>query len=161
MNQYPLQQLLDIRKRREDAAVKDLQNARQATETATRERDSAELQLRQYRELRQELEQQKYAEVLGQLVSRNRLDVLFADLGDIAEQEIAYQQDLLESENRLTQRTEELDRALDAYRSAYLDREKIVEHRRRWMAVEALVEERALDIELEDFRQKTSEILEG
>lgn len=152
MKKYPLQQLLDIRERREESATKALQKARQATEAAERERDTAREGLEAFRNQRVQLERQKYAEVLGQQVNRIRLDELFEELGRIAEQQVGLEERLLESERAVEQRRAEQEQMLQQYRTAYRDREKIAEHRRQWLVTELLVAEQSLDKELEDFR---------
>jgi len=152
MKKYPLQQLLDIRERREEKATQALQRARQATEAAEIARDAARQDLEAFIEHRSLLAQQKYSEVLGQLVNRIRLDKLFEELGQIAEQQVRMEEQLLESEQTVEQRRMEQEQALQQYRTAYRDREKISEHRKQWLVNESLVAEQAMDTELEDFR---------
>lgn len=152
MLKYPLEGLLDVRRRREDDAAVIVREARAAHETAVENKQQAEWTWRDYQTERQELENRRYAEVLGQQVHRLDLDDLMFDLGQFAQRENELLQLSLEADKVVEQRREELARAEAGYSAAYRARAKIDEHRKIWLRNAEQEAERQQEKEFEDFR---------
>ncbi|MEO1997884.1 MAG: YscO family type III secretion system apparatus protein [Planctomycetaceae bacterium] len=152
MLKYPLERLLDVRRRREDDAAVVVREARAAHQAAVQDKEQAEWTLSDYQRERQELENRRYAEVLGQQVHRRELDDLMFDLGQFAQRENALMQLSLEADKMVDQRREELARAEAGYRTAYRARAKIDEHRKIWLRKAEQEAERQQEKEFEDFR---------
>ncbi|MEE3219693.1 MAG: YscO family type III secretion system apparatus protein [Planctomycetota bacterium] len=152
MLKYPLEGLLDVRRRREDDAAVVVREARAAHETAVQDKEQAEWTLRDYQRQRHELENRRYSEVLGQQVHRLELDDLMFDLGQFAQRENELMQSSLEADKVVEQRREELTQAEAGYSAAYRARAKIDEHRKIWLRKAEQEAERQQEKEFEDFR---------
>ena len=159
MDRYPLEQLLDLRKRREDDASKQLQIARQALETAENELKEARSTPSRFQQERIEQENSLYASVLGKSVKKMAIDDLFSQIGDLAAHEAELQTKVLAAEENVEKKKEDVATSQQRYRDAFRDREKIAEHRRQWLVQALLEEERVMDKELEEFRVNASDSL--
>jgi len=151
---YPLQSMLKIRTMREDRAASDLTRARRARTEAERVlREKAEVR-RRYEATKDERRDQVYATVIGRAVKREDLDAVREAVTRIDEEGVLLAEDEKKAEHTAEEKRKEASAAHVRYVAAEKDKEKISLHRESWMADDRLEQERAEDMELEEFTGK-------
>ena len=155
---YALQPLLKIRLMRENRAGVELSAARQAREAAETALEARRKELALYEETREERRDRIYAAIIGQPISRDRLDIASEGVARIDAEGALKADNVKRAEQDVKERA---DREADARNNLNLatkDRMKIDEHRQVWVAEEAAAQEFREEIELEDFTGRKQEI---
>ena len=148
---YPLEDLLRVRKFREDAAANQLTHCRRAVEAAVRLVEERKRALKEYTEWRIQREAELYQEVLKQEVQLRALDDLKLKILELREREFAYQKQIHDAEQELQKAKAALEQAHRDYQEALRNTEKIDEHKGIWTEeMQKLIEELE-EKELEDF----------
>ena len=155
---YILQPLLKIRLMREDRASGELTAARQAREAAEEVLKSRRQDLVRYEETREERRDRIYDAIIGQTVSRDRLDLATEGIARIDEEGALKADNVKRAEADVRTRAEQESAARCAYNLAIKERMKIDEHRSVWLAEEAAEQEQRSEGELEDFVGRKLEI---
>ena len=153
---YPLQPLLNVRSFREtnaQAAVSTAEGRVREAEAVVAEREA---ELTRYREWRPQEVERRYTAIMGESLTLADLDKFKAGLAALADGEYSREAAMQEAEKTVDERKVELQAARAALLSARKDKMKIDAHKDIWSQVEAKEEERAADIELEDFVPKTA-----
>lgn len=155
---YILQPLLKIRLMREDRASGELTAARQAREAAEEVLKARRQDLARYEETREERRNRIYDAIIGQTVSRDRLDLAAEGVARIDEEGALKADNVKRAEADVRTRAEQESAARRAYNEATKERMKIDEHRSVWLAEEAAEQEQRSEGELEDFVGRKLEI---
>ena len=155
---YILQPLLKIRLMREDRASGELTAARQAREAAEGVLEERRRDLALFEETREERRDRIYAAIIGQTVSRDRLDLAAEGVARIDEEGALKADNVKRAEADVKTRAEQESAARRAYNLATKERMKIDEHRSVWLAAEAAEQEARAEGELEDFVGRKPEI---
>lgn len=155
---YILQPLLKIRLMREDRASGELTAARQAREAAEEVLKARRQDLVRYEETREERRDRIYDAIIGQTVSRDRLDLATEGVARIDEEGALKADNVKRAEADVRTRVEQESAARCAYNLAIKERMKIDEHRSVWLAEEAAEQEQRSEGELEDFVGRKLEI---
>jgi type III secretion protein O len=153
---YPLQGLLSIREFREEAARKAVLTAELALRAALEAEKHCQRELEAYRIWRREEMERRYQAIMGREMSLKDMDDFKAGLAALADKELA----LEETARQAAQEVEAARLRLKETRAARLDadraRLKIVYHRDQWLAEQLKVQERAEDLELEEFQPRAT-----
>ena len=155
---YILQPLLKIRLMREDRASGELTAARQAREAAEGVLEERRRDLALFEETREERRDRIYAAIIGQTVSRDRLDLAAEGVARIDEEGALKADNVKRAEADVKTRAEQESAARRAYNLATKERMKIDEHRSVWLAAETAEQEARAEGELEDFVGRKPEI---
>ncbi len=155
---YILQPLLKIRLMREDRASGELTAARQAREAAEEVLEARRQDLARYEETREERRDRIYDAIIGQTVSRDRLDLAAEGVARIDEEGALKADNVKRAEADVRTRAEQESAARRAYNEATKERMKIDEHRLVWLEAEAAEQETRAEGELEDFVGRKLEI---
>ena len=155
---YILQPLLKIRLMREDRASGELTAARQAREAAEEVLEARRQDLVRYEETREERRNRIYDAIIGQTVSRDRLDLAAEGVARIDEEGALKADNVKRAEADVRTRAEQESAARRAYNEATKERMKIDEHRLVWLEAEAAEQETRAEGELEDFVGRKLEI---
>ncbi len=149
---YPLQDLLRVRRFREDNASAELTAQRKRVVEAEELVEQRKKEVVDFHAWRLRREDELYAEIVKQQVHRNDLDDLRAKIEGLRAEELAKEEQARQAETALTTARELLVKRHAAWMQATRDREKISEHREQWMQEEARESENHAEKELEDFR---------
>ncbi len=148
---YPLEALLGIRERRADDRRRDLSLAQSRLSQARSALDEALRQCAEYRDYMNREISSRSDRLIGQTLGREALEEFKRSLEALkfrlADLELAAER--ARSEAKEAERAER--KAQEALRQAVLEAEKIKAHRKIWQAAQRLEQERAEDLELEDF----------
>lgn len=156
---YPLEDLLRVRRLREEDRQNGVTQARQGVERAAQGVEDAKKRLAEYAAWRVEREAQLYAEVMHREIAVRDLDELKVKIQLLRDQELAHAQGVRDAEKALAAARDALAAARAAHAQAVKETRKIQEHREWWTA-EALREaEMGQEKELEDFRTRDPDAL--
>lgn len=154
---YPLEELLRVRRLREDDATNELTRRRREVEQAERMLEQRQRELEEYTAWRIQREAELYEQVIGKQVPLKALDDLKKDIQILRDQEITYQERILAAEKALAEAKARLVEAQAAYQATRKDRQKIDEHKGIWAAEAAREYEAGQELELEDFKVRAPE----
>ena len=155
---YALQPLLKIRLMRENRAGVELVAARQAREEAESALEARRKELADYEETREERRDRIYASIIGQTVSRDRIDLAAEGVARIDAEGALKVDNVKRAEQDVKERAEQEAGARDRLNLATKERMKIDEHRQVWVVAEAAEQELRAESELEDFTGRKQEI---
>ena len=148
---YALQPLLKIRLMREDRASGELTAARRAVAAAQDALEAREKDLAAYNETKEERRDRIYAAIMGQAVSRDRLDIAQEGIARIDQEGAIKADNVAQAKQDLKKREEAAETARSLFVLATKNRMKIDEHKAVWVAEEKKENESRAEIELEDF----------
>ena len=155
---YTLQPLLNIRVMREDRASGELTAARRAVVSAQEALEARESELKAFNETKEERRDRIYAAIMGQPVSRDRIDMAQEGVARIDEEGALKADNVARAEAERQAREEAADAARAKLNLATKNRMKIDEHRAVWLMDEAKAQEDRAEAELEDFTVRKEEI---
>ncbi len=155
---YTLQPLLKIRVMREDRATGELTAARQAVAAAESALEAREKELEEYEETKEERRDRIYAAIMGQTVSRERIDLANEGVARIDEEGVLKADNVVRAKDELKKREEAAELARVNLNTATKNRMKIDEHKAVWLAEDAAEQEHRAEGELEDFVVRKPEI---
>ena len=148
---YPLEALLGIRERRSEERRRDLSLAQSRLSQARSALDEALRQCAEYRDYMNREISSRSDRLIGQTLGREALEEFKRSLEALkfrlADLELAAER--ARSEAKEAERAER--KAQEALRQAVREAEKIKAHRKIWQAAQRLEQERAEDLEMEDF----------
>jgi len=148
---YVLQPLLKIRVMREDRASGELTAARRAVAAAQDALAARQKELDAFNETKEERRDRIYNAIMGQAVSRDRIDLAQEGVARIDEEGALKADNVAQAKNDLKKREEAAEVARANFVLATKNRMKIDEHKAVWTAAEAKEQEFRAEIELEDF----------
>ena len=151
MTAYILQDLVDIRKMRENRAAQEAARARSFQDQASEAVTNAKRQLEEFRIWRTEEKDRLYNTIINQIVHMRDLDRLKEALAELDEREAMFMKRIADAERQLEEAVAVLDKARAAFREATRNVEKLDEHRETWETEAAREAERAADLEMEEF----------
>ena len=155
MPRYPLDDLLRVRRFREDHAATELQNRRKAVEAAEQALAQRRRAVADYHAWRLRREDELYHDVLQKAVTRQDLDDLKLTIEALRTEELNLHEQVVEAERQLSAARAAAQSAHAAWTRAVRNREKIDEHKEHWSEAIAREIEYSQDLELEDFRVRT------
>ena len=151
---YVLEDLLRVRRLREDTAASALARQRRRADEAERHVAQCKKELIEYVQWRIGREEAIYQEIMQQMIHRRDLDDLKSQIQVLRSNELPYKEKVLEAEKALAEVRKALEQAHAAHRLAMKKREKLDEHKKIWMEQAAKEEEYSAEKELEDFRTR-------
>ena len=155
---YLLQPLLKIRLMREDRAAGELPAARRTREAAEAALAERRDDLARYEATKEERRDRIYATIIGQTVSRDKLDIASEGVARIDEEGILKADNVKRAEAEVQERVAQEKTARQRFNLATKERMKIDEHKAIWIQAEAAAEEHRAEGELEDFIVRKEEI---
>ncbi len=155
---YALQPLLRIREMREDRATGELTAARQAVAAAEHALEVREHELAEYEQTKDERRDRIYAAIMGQPVSREKIDIANEGVARIDEEGVLKADNVVRAKDELKKREDAAEVARQNLNLATKNRMKIVEHKAVWLAEDAAEQEHRAEGELEDFVVRKPEI---
>ena len=148
---YTLQPLLNIRVMREDRASGELTAARRAVAVAQDALAERERELEAFNETKDERRDRIYAAIIGQPVSRERIDLAQEGVARIDQEGALKVDNVAQAKGELKRREDAAAKARELFVIATKNRMKIDEHKAVWTAEEAKEQEFRAETELEDF----------
>jgi len=148
---YTLQPLLNIRVMREDRAGGELTAARRAVAAAQDALAARERELEAFNETKEERRDRIYDAIIGQPVSRERIDIAQEGVARIDQEGALKVDNVAQAKGELKRREEAAETAREHFVAATKNRMKIDEHKAVWVAEEAKEQEFRAETELEDF----------
>lgn len=155
---YMLQPLLRIRLMREDRAAGELTAARQSREAAETVLAERRNDLARYEATKEERRDRIYAAIIGQTVSRDKIDLASEGVARIDEEGVLKADNVKRAEADVKERISQENMARQRFNQATKERMKIDEHKAIWIRAEAAEEEHRAEGELEDFTVRKEEI---
>ena len=155
---YFLQPLLRIRIMREDRATGELTAARQAAAAAERRLEERRRELAEFEETKEARRDRIYDAIMGQQVSRERIDIANEGVARIDEEGVLKADNLIRAEGELKDCEAAVETARVNLMVATKNRMKIDEHKSVWRAEEQAEQEHRAEGELEDFIVRKPEI---
>lgn len=151
-NRYPLANLLDVRRYREDAAGRALARAHEALREAVRSVEGARDACEKYRVWRTEEIHRRYEAILGSIMTKEGLERFSRSIASLDAEAHRLDLALDEAEARREACRKALEAAQAASLAARKSAAKIEKHRSIWLEEEKKEAERAEDREFEEFR---------
>ena len=136
---------------REDRASGELTAARRAVVAAQDKLKARERDLKEFDDTKEERRDRIYAAIMGQPVSRDRIDLAQEGVARIDEEGALKLDNVAQAKNELKRREEAVEAARACFVLATKNRMKIDEHKAVWADEEAKEQEFRAEIELEDF----------
>lgn len=149
--QYALQDMLRIRRRREERAGKELVAARRAQDEAQAALRRSQQELETFRGQKADRANRLFAAVIGQVVRREVLDRLKEELARLDEQELLLAAQVSQAQQTLEERGRAAEQAHRRYVEENRNVTKIQTHKAAWEEEEAREQERRQDAEMEEF----------
>jgi hypothetical protein len=160
MAKYPLAPLMSARLYREDAAKRETLKAFYATREAQKIAKQARDELKRYQKWRPEEEKRLFEKIRGKVVPQSELDAHREDIQRLRTEEIEKEKKAAEADKAAAKALEHENAMRAAQIVTIRDREKIMEHQRRWLDAERKREEAAEEKELEEFVARRLEMAE-
>ncbi len=157
MGGYPLGPLLSAREYREDAAKREAAAALAAAREAREAADAAKARWRHYREWRPGEEARLFEEIRGGDWPVSTVDAYRESVHALRETELALERAGEEADRAAVEAESAAEQARRRHVEAVRNRQKIQEHKTRWLRAEALRQEAAAEAEMEDFSAQLSE----
>ena len=143
---------------REDRASGELVAARQAREAAEDALAARKRDYEEYQETREERRDRIYAAIIGQTVSKDRIDLASEGVARIDEEGALKLDNVRRAESELKEKVSLETEARGRYNLAIKERMKIDEHKSIWLAADAAEQEYRAEGELEDFTVRKESI---
>lgn len=154
MKKYYLEDLLKVRKFREEIAGNEALVKKTKLEEAVALVKKKKKELVEYRKWRIETEQKLFDDIKGKLINLKELDDIKIKIGLMREKEALLEQEIMEARKKRNSAQKKLEEAQEAYRTAIRETEKIEEHKKMWLEELTKEEEELQDKELEDFHTR-------
>jgi type III secretion protein O len=151
MKKYPLAALLRLRIFRQDKAMRSLQSCERKLVAARFEVKKAVKEHEDFIKWLIKEEDDRYNAIMGKNMTLDDVDEFKAGLLSIRARESLYLENILKAKNNVQICKENVVQAKAALLAAQKGTIKIEEHKERWREVVKLEEERAEELELEDF----------
>lgn len=147
---YPLQALVLVADRRENAAAALVAAAEQEWRDACRAVERCQEEVKRYGRWRVEEEKRLFESIRETPVARKRLDEHNEAIRALRQREADLEQALVDAEADRDKKAAALAEAKDAHREALKEKQKIAEHRARWIEGEKVEALRSEEAELEE-----------
>ena len=157
MANYPLAPMLRVRYLHEEQAKRDVQTAERHLQKTQDQLQQAKDALKEYQIWRPSEEERRYAQILGQQISQEKLAKFREELGQLAQEELRLQGVVHEAEKTGNQAQEQVEKARKEVILARRACLKLEEHRDIWQAAQNREQERLSDLEMEEARSPTFE----
>jgi hypothetical protein len=148
---YLLQDLIRVREHREEqasqAVIRARRTLREAKDAATR----AEKELNDYAAWRVQEERRKLDSLMRRPLKLGEISDVRQEIGMLREREFEFVDRLTQAQAAVAQAETQLEAARQKHALATRELEKLLEHRRLWQRERDLEDERAADLEAEDF----------
>lgn len=156
--QYELQDLLQVRLLREDAAARELANQKTVVENVEKQLQRHRQELTDYQTWRVRREEELFEEIVNQRIHHKELEKLRFRIQQLRDEESRYQANVLESEARLQTEKQKLEEVRQQYFKAYHQRDKLDEHKALWTRAARQQREWAEEKEVEDFKNRMASL---
>ncbi|MGC8720802.1 MAG: type III secretion system stalk subunit SctO, partial [Thermodesulforhabdaceae bacterium] len=161
---YALEDLLRIRRIREDRAEREVTSRRAAVDAATQFVARCQENLKAYRQWRLKEEDRLFNEIMERLVHLSDVEELRIQIADLRNEELVKEREVEEARKKLLEAQQRLQEARALHRKSVQARQKIEEHRKIWAVEAKRLEEQISDKEMEEFtseRLREHENLDG
>ena len=152
MIQYPLGDVLKVRKLREDRANDELLKSKRRVREARVTLKEKEEELAEFKILRDKETTRLWKEVIGTSVSQKELDKFKYELNKLDGKLKTFQESTAKAEKELQESIENEEKARVEYMHRIRERQKIDEHKDIYMEDALFQEERRLEGELSDIQ---------
>jgi type III secretion protein O len=157
---YTLEDLIRVRRIRQDRAQREVIRKRHDHEIATQSMIEKQARWSDYVKWRLAKEENLYAEIEGSIVTLKDLDDLKLKVALMRDQETAYEKDVEEAAKAVEMARNDLEQARRDYRSAVKELQKLEEHKQSWLTDRHKEEEQEAERELEDFHLKSESYMD-
>lgn len=156
---YILEDLLRVRKFREDAAAAEMTRCRKLVAEAEELVGQRKKELKEYVQWRLQREEEMYQEVMQKSIHLNDLEDLKTNIQILRDDELKYEERIITAEKQLGEARQRLEQARAAYRQAVKNREKLEEHKALWLEEEQKAAEAQAEKEAEDIPFKSGSLV--
>ena len=153
-HKYVLQDLLNIRKNREDQAATEWARQKERVSIAVHALERQRRELEDYKVQRAKREEELFNKVLKQLVRSRELEDLRFRVNALRDKENDYLARVIEAQEKVKSEQAKLEEDYQRYREMYRQREKLDEHKVLWKQQRAGDQEFAEERENEDFKNR-------
>lgn len=155
---YPLENLLEIRKKREDDASVELTRQRKLLIQAERSIEALVTELNDFIADRKQREKQTYAELMEQHAKIKDLDDYKLTVQILRDQEAQLEVNVEDARKRKAEIEAAVDKAAEVFGKLSKARQKIDEHRSQWVQEQERIQLLNEEKEMEDFRTRKLEV---
>ena len=156
MAKYVLEQLLDIRKKREDELAQQVPKAKSDLQLAEEECEKANRNLDDFVAELPDRKTKLYATVMNVVVKREQLDKLKEALADLERQRMALAEKLQQARRQVDEARQKLEQTQRNLLLATKNTMKLDTHKEAWLEEEKRIEQDNADKELEDLHTKVA-----
>lgn len=149
---YPLQDLVTVRRIREDAAKRAVSQARNDLAAARRRVEEAREACERFRVWRIEEEKRSFERIERRDISLERLEEQKQEVRVLRDQQGEHERAILDAEAEVVACERRLAERTSEHRTAQKDLEKLEEHRQIWSDEQAGILARKEEDEMDDFR---------
>ena len=157
MATYPLAKLIGLRSHRVDEAQRNRMLAQKKVEQAQNAIKKKIQEIEDYKDWKEEETVRRYDSVMFKELSNEAFEKFKQDLANLNIGELKLQDELRVLKNEEETLKIELDKAKNAVKQATADLNKLEEHKKIWLEIQRLENERKEESELEDFHTKKNE----
>lgn len=152
---YPLEDLMRVRRFREDEAATAVTKQRAQVEAAKRAIKARRREMEEYTQWRIRREQELYDEIMRQPIRMKELDGVKVQVQAMKSKEAEHREAVLQAEKHKEEQDQLLVQRKHEWTEAVRQCEKLVEHKDMWQVETDKEAERQQETEMEDFRTRT------
>ena len=157
---YQLEDLLRVRFIREEAARREVAQAKRRLEEAREELEKRKKQLKEYHEWRIKEEDRHYQKVHRKKVKHLKINQLKAEMAWMKKDEIKHEKNVDKAKEKCQEEEKKLEEARGIHFQTLRQLQKMQEHKRIWKLQSAKDREKAEDKETEEFKANIKEQIE-
>ena len=153
---YPLDMLITARKIREDNAQRSVVSARNELNALRENIENKKVEVQHYEEWRKEEEVRRFIEIQNTTLSQKEMDKFKWGIAALKARTLELEEEVMNMEAKIPELEQKIDDAIRVHKEAISEREKIEEHKQKWIEDLRKENDRLEDLELEEFRTKDS-----
>lgn len=154
---YPLDMLITARKIREDNAQRDVLSAKNALSTLLQNIENKKLEIEHYEEWRKEEEVRRFDEIQNTMLTQKDMDRFKWGIAALRARAVELEEEVMSMEGQISELETKIEEAVIIHKEAISQKEKIEEHKAHWKVALDKEAVRLEDLELEEFKTKSSD----
>ena len=156
---YALEDLLRVRRFREDKAAAEVVESREQLADAESQLEQRRQELQDHLQWRLRREEELYQEIMQREVHLKDLEDVKSRVQVMRDKDQSYQEKVITAKKKVDDAQRQLDTAREAHLLAVRNREKLDEHKSMWLDESHQELEAKAETEMEDFQVKPNTIL--
>ena len=148
--------LITARKIREDNAQRSVVSARNELNTLLENIENKKVEVQHYEEWRKEEEVRRFIEIQNTTLSQKEMDKFKWGIAALKARTLELEEEVMNMQAKIPEVEQKIDEAIRVHKETIREREKIEEHKQKWIEELRKESDRLEDLELEEFRTKDS-----